>query len=156
MKLHLGCGGIRLGGYLNVDVRREAKADAYHDLRGPWPWVDGSVDEVLSYHVLEHLTRDEGQHFLREAHRVLKVGGGLVLELPDAREAARQFADGVDKRAANLWGLQRNPYDFHRWGYWPEGLRQQLRGLCFAVTLGPGTDYHAEDEPCFRAVAVKL
>jgi predicted SAM-dependent methyltransferase len=157
VKLHLGCGGVRLEGFLNVDVRPDAKAaDEVHDLTKPWPWESGSVDEVHAFHVLEHLTRKEGKHFCQEAARVLKEGGLLVLELPNAKAAAYQYAvEGDDGRADNLWGLQRNEYDFHRWGYYPGSLERLLRPMRFRTRVMEATDYHAQDEPCFRVEAIR-
>ena len=46
---------------------------------GALPWVDGSFDAVLSGDVIEHLTPADADAMLREAHRVLKPGGRLVL-----------------------------------------------------------------------------
>lgn len=38
----------------------------------PWPWEDGSVDEVHCSHFLEHLTAGQRVHFFNELYRVLK------------------------------------------------------------------------------------
>ena len=43
------------------------------------PWPDGSFDRVLSGDVIEHLHPDDGEAMLREAHRVLRPGGRLVV-----------------------------------------------------------------------------
>ena len=43
------------------------------------PWPDGSFDRVLSGDVIEHLDPEVGEAMLREAHRVLRPGGHLVL-----------------------------------------------------------------------------
>lgn len=157
MKLNLGCGGKRIDGFVNVDIREEVKPDCVVDLMGPWPWRDGSVHEIQSYHVLEHLDKHDGHHFLSECLRVLERGGSLILEMPDVKKTAREFADGNDFRINNLYGLQRNPFDFHRYGYWPDSLSKKLGEMGFHVThTGDGTDYHAAQEPCFRIEAVKL
>lgn len=43
------------------------------------PWPDASFDRVLSGDVIEHLDPADAEAMLREAHRVLKPGGWLVL-----------------------------------------------------------------------------
>jgi SAM-dependent methyltransferase len=43
------------------------------------PWPDASFDAVLSGDVIEHLVPDDAAAMLREAHRVLRPGGRLVL-----------------------------------------------------------------------------
>ena len=43
------------------------------------PWPDASFDRVLSGDVIEHLDPPDGERMLREAYRVLRPGGWLVL-----------------------------------------------------------------------------
>jgi len=50
------------------------------------PLADGSVDVLYSSHMMEHLDRAGANHFLEEAHRVLRKGGTIRLSLPDLRK----------------------------------------------------------------------
>jgi SAM-dependent methyltransferase len=50
---------------------------------GELPFSDASFDVVLSFQVIEHVWDDIG--YLREARRVLKPGGVVVLVTPDRR-----------------------------------------------------------------------
>jgi SAM-dependent methyltransferase len=43
------------------------------------PWPDATFDRVLSGDVIEHLDAADGEAMLREAHRVLRPGGTLVV-----------------------------------------------------------------------------
>lgn len=67
-----------------VEISRETLADVDGaDIRvgdvSRLPWPDASFDRVLSGDVIEHLDPADGEAMLREAHRVLRPGGRLVL-----------------------------------------------------------------------------
>lgn len=78
-KLNLGCGLKRLDGFVNVDKFSLPSVDMVADLEESWPWQDGSVSEIYSDNLLEHI-RDL-ECFMSQAYRVLIPGGlfhGLV------------------------------------------------------------------------------
>jgi len=50
-------------------------------------FASNSFDVVLASEVLEHLWNPQG--FLDEAHRVLRTGGHLIIEVPEGREGLR-------------------------------------------------------------------
>lgn len=78
--LNLGAGGQPISNAINVDYYAAPGIDQVVDLNGPWPWADHSVYHIFSSHVVEHL--DDVVHFMREANRVLAVGGTMELRLP--------------------------------------------------------------------------
>ncbi|TXH58134.1 MAG: methyltransferase domain-containing protein [Desulfurellales bacterium] len=81
MKLNLGCGKHRLDGFVNVDL---TGSDQDVDLSVfPWPWEDGTVEEIVASHVLEHFSKEGGRTFIEECHRVLSEGGVLHIAVPD-------------------------------------------------------------------------
>ncbi len=83
-KLHLGCGGRYLEGFLNVDADQSVRADVYADLnRLPWPIASDSMDEIVCNQVFEHLSVSMID-FLRECHRILKPDGVAHIETPNA------------------------------------------------------------------------
>lgn len=47
-----------------------------------WPFEDESVDEVICYHVLEHVPPNRIGHVFQELDRVLVSGGKIHIELP--------------------------------------------------------------------------
>jgi SAM-dependent methyltransferase len=61
--------------------RRLGHDIAQADLNNPLPFEDETFDCVFGFSVLEHLLN--GCAFMREAHRVLKPGGRLVLLTPN-------------------------------------------------------------------------
>ncbi len=55
----------------------------------PLPYPSEQFDVVRSSHSLGASNRDQGMHAWREAHRVLKKGGWLVVRLGDRKWATR-------------------------------------------------------------------
>lgn len=82
VKLDLGCGTRKATGYHGVDALAFDGVDTVADLRQPWPWKDGTVDEVHSSHFVEHLENPERVHFFNELYRVLKLGGKALIITP--------------------------------------------------------------------------
>ncbi len=56
MKLNLGCGYKKRGGWVNCDLDKDVKPDKIVDLnKFPYPFRTSSVTEINLEHVLEHL-----------------------------------------------------------------------------------------------------
>ena len=82
VRLNLGYGDKLLRYYINVDAEVErdgCKADMVCDARDLEPFDDNSVDEILSVHLIEHLSPWGVPATLAERARVLKPGGRLVV-----------------------------------------------------------------------------
>ena len=90
--------------YIAVDWAgsyHNTKADIAADLNIPLPIDSEVADTVVSLSVMEHLC--EPSMMLNEAYRILKPGGGIVLQVPWQ------------------WWIHEAPYDFFR--YTPYGLK---------------------------------
>lgn len=89
-RLHLGCGHVRVDGWLNVDIRN---SDYDLDLlMKKWPFADASFSSVVSLHVIEHFElKEELLPLLKELRRVLKPGGELWLNCPDIRKIVQSY-----------------------------------------------------------------
>lgn len=113
-RLHLGCGKIRLPGYINVDIQEGPAVDRVADLRA-LPWEDGSVDMVYSCAAIEHFGRREWIGVLREWARVLKPGGLLRLSTADFEAAIERYreAHNLQELLGLLIGGQKDDYDWH-------------------------------------------
>ena len=127
--------------------------------------AEGDIDEILAYHILEHLPRpwakitpNAGDAMKRWCH-LLRVGGVLVVECPDFAEAARRYAITGDERAKRMiFGLARTKEDTHQWGYTLTELTGFMRyaGLDIQAATRTGQSRTAlRGDPCIRVVGVK-
>ncbi len=111
MRLNLGCGDDVREGYENVDFRRTHPSVVEVDLSYlPWPWRDGSADEVMMLDFIEHFPMNMTGPILAECRRVLRTGGILVIQVPDMEVLGRALAR--DQRTlCNSCGSSMNVYD---------------------------------------------
>lgn len=80
LKVILGAGPTRFPGWLQTDKE-------ILDVTSPSDWSalfePGSIDSLLSEHMLEHLSEQEGRIALGECYRYLKPGGLFRIAVPD-------------------------------------------------------------------------
>jgi glycosyltransferase involved in cell wall biosynthesis/predicted SAM-dependent methyltransferase len=65
----------------------------------PLPFSDSTVDVILTQHMLEHYSREEGIEFINECKRMLKNGGLLRIAVVDAKYVSALYISD------NLGGL---------------------------------------------------
>ena len=80
MKINMGCGYQKLGGYVNVDKDHVCNPDMVFDIeRTPWPFKDDSVTHAHFNYILEHV------HYLvslmKELHRVCAIGAIIYIKV---------------------------------------------------------------------------
>lgn len=144
VKLHLGCGGTYLKGYINIDFPvsehnvGKPTVDVYADItRLNFP--NNSVDEIRLHHVFEHFNRVMALVLLVRWNSWLKIDGTLLIETPDAMESARQLvSDEVDydQQMAiirHLEGDQAANWASHIGQWWPERFETTLSKLGFHI-----------------------
>jgi predicted SAM-dependent methyltransferase len=87
--LHVGCGGVRLEGWLNTDI--SPSSPLYLDATRRLPIEDNSVSFIFSEHFVEHVPRRATLVFFEESFRVLRPGGILRISTPDAEALVRAY-----------------------------------------------------------------
>jgi predicted SAM-dependent methyltransferase len=91
IRLHLGCGGERKQGWINIDLLGDP-VDVAWNLAAPLPFSSGSVSAIFHEHLLEHLPLPAGDAFMQECLRVLRPGGILRVGVPDAGRLLASYA----------------------------------------------------------------
>lgn len=81
IKIELGCGPNRkIKDAISVDIVDLEGVDIVTDINKGLPFKDNSIDEVYSFHFLEHVSNLE--FVLKEIHRVLKPNGKKIGTVP--------------------------------------------------------------------------
>jgi len=136
VKLHLGCQGNYLEGYVNIDLPPSAqtvervRADVFADVR-ELSYGRESVAEVRSHHLLEHFSRQESLVLLARWHTWLTMGGLLHVETPDFEESAKKFVrvplDEQFVLARHIFGSHEADWAYHK-DFWSEGKFRYVLG----------------------------
>jgi len=139
LRLYLGCGDMYLAGYVNIDAYPSPGA-----VRGPdrilrveeLDYSESSVDAIYTAHVVEHLSRVELFKALPRWHGVLRPGGLLTIEVPDAEAIMRRLlAQGREEQKDLyyylLFGTQTGDGEFHKGGWTFARLARTLAAAGF-------------------------
>jgi len=134
LKVVLGAGPTRFPGWLQTDKE-------ILDVTLPADWralfEPGSIDTLLSEHMLEHLSAADAQTAIAECYRYLKPGGLFRIAVPDGY---RRDPDYVEEASP--------PKDGHQVLYNVDTLSTLLQSAGFATT--PLEYFDAEEQ--FHAV----
>lgn len=118
LKLNLGCATNKLEGYVNIDVEVACKPDLLLNFVAEnLPYKTRSVDEILLFHTIEHISKRNHIKLLMECQRVLKVGSQLLVSYPEFLKCVENWKVnkyGIkDKWEQTLYGRQLYPSDYH-------------------------------------------
>ena len=152
LRLHLGCGGNHIDGYVNIDWRKTAATDLVCDIR-KLPYPNNSVEVIETYHVIEHLQIHDLPKVLKEWYKVIVPGGKLIIECPDFDENVRDYLKGnnPDIQLLYIFGRQRFPGDIHYFGYNFERLKDMLEKCGFTdIKRKDAQDSHITEASCLH------
>lgn len=120
-KLNLCCGDDKKSGYLNVDIH-----NSDHDVdvsKGVLPFQNGSFEEILFKHAIEHFQYEIGLKILEEIYRVLKPNGYVDIFAPELATACEDYLTGENEfpnccdSILRLYGQNTSIELVHKWGY---------------------------------------
>lgn len=136
IKVIVGAGGTQQEGWISLE-------HSQLDIRNRDSWLEwfepGTVDAVLSEHVLEHLYPDEARQAARNIYEMLSPGGYWRIAVPDGnnpdpkyQEGSRPGGPGQDRQRLLLY-LQDRHYPDHKVQYSIESLDQLLHRAGFSI-----------------------
>lgn len=112
MNIQVGAGGVRLPGFLNVDIRKVEGVDLVGDAADLRGIADGTVDVLFGHALFEHLFIGHQLAALREWKRVLSPSGVIVvLAIPDFSVIAELYL----KNAAGIVGERFDLHNVYRY-----------------------------------------
>ena len=91
LRLHLGSGGVKKNGWVDVDLVGRS-ADLAWNLTKALPFGANSVDAIFHEALVRYLTLRECLDLTRECHRVLRPGGVMRIAVADALAYSRSYA----------------------------------------------------------------
>ena len=122
-KIILGSGEMKIDGYLSVDLYND-KADIKADII-TLDLPDNSIDEMLAFHVIEHLDFVGFEKAIKNWYRMLKPGGKLIIECPDLEYGCYAFLYNKNgsKWLPNFYGSQGGKGLYHLNGFTHQRLK---------------------------------
>jgi predicted SAM-dependent methyltransferase len=116
--LNIGCGSVRPAGWTNLDNLHEVlkegtperknldKETNYvdHNLPEVMPFIEGTFDGILCGHVIEHFDCQDAVKILNDCFRLLKIGGLLVVSVPNADYFLDVYEKDKPDKAIELFG----------------------------------------------------
>jgi predicted SAM-dependent methyltransferase len=131
-RLHIGCGDVRLPGFINMDFRQTMAADIAADCTKLSVFPPESLGLVYSHAFFEHLYQHDRERNLKSVYDSLRKDGQAVyIGLPDFRIIAQAYLNrekGVIGEVFDLYNVYRYTHGDpeHVKGWWLEQLHKSL------------------------------
>ena len=136
-KLHIGCGGVKIDGFINIDAFKTLATDFVCEIENLPKYIGpNSISMIYSSHILEHFSRREAIEVLKMFYDFLQPGGELRISVPDLIKLAdlaktkSEFKD-METIQGVLMGGQETRYNYHRSIYWFNLLKRILVDIEF-------------------------
>lgn len=137
--LHLGCGNIRLPGFINVDFLQTAATDLVSDITKLDRFEKNSISTIYACQVLEHFSHDEVPAILKRWFDLIEPGGSIRISVPDIDKIVKIYLNNWDHFRTErnspwiglIYGGQKDQYDFHKTGFNSHWLKLLLEEAGF-------------------------
>lgn len=137
-KLHIGCGTVKLEGFVNIDVFKTPAADFICNIKDLPKYIRrDSIALIYSSHTLEHFSNKDSVQVLRMFYDLLEPGGELRISVPDLlrlTEVAKTkhlVFTNMELIQGVLMGGQETKFNYHKSIYWFAFLTQILSNVGF-------------------------
>jgi predicted SAM-dependent methyltransferase len=118
--LDIGCGRQKVHPRtLGVDAYEDYPTVNVKAYMWEMPFAENSVSGVICLSALEHVSKYKVLPTLQEFERVLKVGGRMIILVPDLEWVLKRFLDepNVNYNMDMIFGDQSNEGQYHRTGF---------------------------------------
>lgn len=106
MKLHLGCGNIKLEGFINIDIRETIATDKVQDCSNLTNFPLNQIEIIYANAFFEHLNIDQAFKLIKQIEKLLKPDGRLIITgLPDFERIAKAYLNkepGITRPRFNI------------------------------------------------------
>lgn len=106
-RLHIGCGPIKMEGYINLDIEQAHNPDIVADVR-TINFDEQSMNIIYSCHCIEHLRIKEAAWCFKNFYKWLVPSGVLRLAVPSLELAINAYTNGSDMKF--LYGAEFRGY----------------------------------------------
>jgi predicted SAM-dependent methyltransferase len=132
-KIHLGCGDIKLNGWINVDARNADHIHINTENLNLIEFTDNSIGVIYLSHVLEHFDFNESEILLKTFFDKLKTGGHLYISVPDFDSLVKVYnkTNNLELIKMALMGGQDYIYNYHKSIYNNSLLTKLLKKIGF-------------------------
>lgn len=135
-KLNLGCGSSKISGFINIDIEPSCNPDKVCNfLKDKLPYKNDSVDEIVLFHVIEHIPKKLHEMLLKEIWRVLKPGATFLVSYPEFLKCVKNWKTNYKGHKAfweaTIFGRQLYPTDYHVCIMHTEAFKETLTDIGF-------------------------
>lgn len=143
-RLDIGCGAVPLDGFEPWDVAQSRRAESLEGI------ADGQLDAIHASHVLEHLSHRDTVAVLREWARALRIGGELLVAVPDFDKLVKAYVEGASAEVEpRLMGGHLDENDCHYAIFNRQKLTEALAAAGFDVVDDwKGIEGHCSSDWC--------
>lgn len=130
--LDVGCGKFKVhDSVMGVDPYAESDLINVKAYMWDMPFEDNSIDAIVCFHALEHISKYQVMPTLAEFSRVLKPNGKLLILVPDLEYVLWSFLANPNPNweMDMIFGLQSHEGEFHRTGYTKKILTDYLNEI---------------------------
>lgn len=136
-KLEIGSGEWPHAGYTHLDIEPHKNVDIVGDFR-TMHFED--LEEICAYHLLEHFDRKEVIDVLKLWHSWLKIGGRLIVEVPDFERICKLWGHtrvwaNKEWMVKHAFGSQESEWAFHKDGWYEDKFRDIFPKIGFEIEL---------------------
>jgi predicted SAM-dependent methyltransferase len=128
--LNLGCGPkyVKSNDWVNADMLPYGDDVLQCNFLNGIPFDSNKFELVYHSHVLEHFSKHDGENFIKECFRILKIGGAIRIAMPNLEEIAKQYLANIE-RGINNETNSSNDYDWIMLELYDQTVRNKSGGL---------------------------